>query len=908
MAWQVTPCIIWLIVAAVILVTSALYVWSRRPLDLTPLTAAMSSLILTWILPRLRVGDIAPVARAAVVESMSDGVIVLDEQNRIVDLNRVAQQIIGYGAGETIGQPVERIWPGCPDLIKRAYDGTVMGEEVMLEHPDALRAYDVRLSPIVDWRGRVVSRVVVLHDITERKRVEKALRQRTAQLEALRGMGLGLTAQLDLDTLLHSIVSRAVELLEGSAGGLYLYQPERDLLEWVVSIGSNLAPIGTTLHRGKGFSGKIWETGEPLIVDDYQQWEERTPVWEGYPVLAIVGVPIRWGEEFLGVLNVHADPPRTFSATDAELLSLFATRAAIAIRNARLYEQAQHRLKSLTNLNLASQALISSLDVGEVLEQIVNLAGSVVNSDYTSVVLLDEEGKPVLHTEDFRGVLSISQRIRSNGVTRQVLENGQPIVVDMISDAGVMQPPIHRPDGELVRVNPAIVAAGIRSFAAAPIKIKGRTRGVLFTHSRAPYTFRGQLSLLTTFANQAAAAIENAQLYRRLLDYAEQLEQRVQERTAQLAAQYARLEAILDSVTDGIVSTDAEGEILQANPVAYAWLTHSLPPEDEGQLRETVRDLARRAEERPEAVLELTGLDLELKAAPILESAVEETLRLDFDELDGAVRSEPVAVVVLHDVSELKSLDRMKSNFVRNISHELRTPITTIKLYAHLMRQTSPEDEEWSEYLDALVWEADSQVQLGEEILQISRIYAGRVEMERYPTSLNELTEAAVVRYRRLAHAGGLTLEYRPAESDPVASVNRGQMMQVLSHILGDAIHYTPEGGKVTVSVGEAEVEGRIWATVAVSDTGEGIPEEDLPRIFERFFREEEPLSQRVIGTGLRLMIVKEIVELHGGQVAVESELGVGTTFIVRLPLYDNPSVSNLSRVGFPSTSQPRSL
>ena len=119
----------------------------------------------------------------------------------------------------------------------------------------------------------------------------------------------------------------------------------------------------------------------------------------------------------------------------------------------------------------------------------------------------------MLDTEDFRGVPPVSQRIRGSGVTRHVLDSGRPAVVDMIADDGSMTPPLRRPDGELIGANPALVAAGIRSFAALPIQAKGKTLGILFVHSRQPYAFHAQVPLLTTFANQAAAALENAHLY-----------------------------------------------------------------------------------------------------------------------------------------------------------------------------------------------------------------------------------------------------------------------------------------------------------------------------------------------------------------------------------------------------------
>ncbi|MCK4451305.1 MAG: GAF domain-containing protein, partial [Anaerolineae bacterium] len=187
-----------------------------------------------------------------------------------------------------------------------------------------------------------VSRLV--RDVTARVRAEKEIQRRTAQLEALQQVGLELTAQLNLDTLLHFIVSQAIELAGGAAGGLDLYRPERDLLERAVAVGYGVTPLGIILHRGEGLSGKVWETGEPLIVDDYHHWEGRAAGFEDYPFTASVGVPVRWGEKFLGVLHVASDSARTFSPADAESLSLFATQAAVAIRNTRLYEEVQQEL------------------------------------------------------------------------------------------------------------------------------------------------------------------------------------------------------------------------------------------------------------------------------------------------------------------------------------------------------------------------------------------------------------------------------------------------------------------------------------------------------------------------------------------------------------------------------------
>jgi two-component system phosphate regulon sensor histidine kinase PhoR len=294
------------------------------------------------------------------------------------------------------------------------------------------------------------------------------------------------------------------------------------------------------------------------------------------------------------------------------------------------------------------------------------------------------------------------------------------------------------------------------------------------------------------------------------------------------------LNAILRSATDGIVVTDATGEILQANPVAQAWLTQTLSPEDARRLREAAQDIAQQASavpthgQQPEIVLELTGLDLELKAPP---------------------------------------------------------PVTTIKLYAHLLQRTSPREEKWQAYLTALAQEANRQAQLVEDILQISRIDAGRLEVQPRPISLDELAARAIDSHRVLAKERDLMLEHHPVEPGPMTLVDPERTMQVLNNLVENAIHYTPPGGAVAVSAGQAEAEGRAWATMSVADTEIDIPEDERPHVFERFFRGKEPRVMQVSGTGLGLAIAKEIAELHGGHVTVESQAGKGTTFTIWLPL-----------------------
>ena len=179
----------------------------------------------------------------------------------------------------------------------------------------------------------------------ENARLFAATRHQAEQLEALSRVSQDLIALRDRDTLLRHIVEHAIELLDGDGGGMYLYYAKRQLLEWAVAVGGDVCQEGITLGQGEGLAGQVWSTGEPLIVDDYDNWPGRSRQWAGTGAQAMIGVPVQGGDEFLGVLTVRSDrSERCFASEDAVLLSRFATQAAIAIQNVRLYEQARQEI------------------------------------------------------------------------------------------------------------------------------------------------------------------------------------------------------------------------------------------------------------------------------------------------------------------------------------------------------------------------------------------------------------------------------------------------------------------------------------------------------------------------------------------------------------------------------------
>jgi len=278
---------------------------------------------------------------------------------------------------------------------------------------------------------------------------------------------------------------------------------------------------------------------------------------------------------------------------------------------------------------------------------------------------------------------------------------------------------------------------------------------------------------------------ERLQTQKMLKMYSEYLETMVVERTDELRAQYRQLDAILSSTVDGIVVTDAAGCIVRANRIAKAWLKETLYPNDAQKLEEKIKDLTQQAIAEKchiaAAILELPGLDLELNAAPVRS-----------DDTDSCA----TVVISIHDISHLKVMERMKTSFVANVSHELRTPITTIKLCAHLIEQYP---DQLDKYLPLLIAAAEQQAQLAQDIVILSRLDAGRIDLQRRPALLNELVESSFGLHRSRAQQRGITLHFDPPESDILLYVDPNHVEQLFNRLLENALAYTPPPGSVTV-------------------------------------------------------------------------------------------------------------
>ena len=317
-------------------------------LDLTPFAFTLTGLAMAWGLLRFRFLDIVPVARDAVIEGMGDGVIVLDVQNRIVDLNPAAQRIIGRAASEAIGQPAAQVLSGRPDLVERYRDVREAHAEIVLGEGEAQRYYDLSISPLHDRRGSLTGRLVVLRDIAERKRVEEGLRLRAVQLQVAAEVARVATSVLNLDQLLHQVAILIGERFDLYHAGLFLLDETGRWAEYragVGQVGDLLLEQGFRLEVG-GHSMVGWCTAhaQPRVALEVSQ----DAVHFDHPLLpetrSEVALPLTARGRVIGALDVQSAKKNAFPQESVTVLQIVADQLAIAIDNVRLFAEVQESL------------------------------------------------------------------------------------------------------------------------------------------------------------------------------------------------------------------------------------------------------------------------------------------------------------------------------------------------------------------------------------------------------------------------------------------------------------------------------------------------------------------------------------------------------------------------------------
>lgn len=335
--------------------------------------------------------------------------------------------------------------------------------------------------------------------------------------------------------------------------------------------------------------------------------------------------------------------------------------------------------------------------------------------------------------------------------------------------------------------------------------------------------------------------------------------------------------AILGSMVEGVAVVNANERVLFSNPSFASILGLDVPPQPGSGLVEVIRQT-----ELIEAVRKVLGGEQRVES-----EIVTGTLRQHFFAATvAAVRATQAngAVVVLHDITDLRKLERVRRDFVANVSHEFRTPLTAIQGFSETLLAGAMNDpQNRDRFLGIIVEHSRRLARLTEDLLMLSKMDADRLELEIRRLPVEQLVSSCIETSQPRAIEKDLRLSVNLAKNIPDIAGDRRRLTEVLQNLLDNAIQYTPSGGQIMVSAETKDGE----VVFTVSDTGIGIPEADQPRIFERFYRVDVARSREVGGTGLGLSIAKHLMEAHSGNLWVESEVGHGSQFHFSVPIFD---------------------
>lgn len=518
----------------------------------------------------------------------------------------------------------------------------------------------------------------------------------------------------------------------------------------------------------------------------------------------------------------------------------------------RVEKSIRRRNAELSVLNAIAIAISQSLDLEEILNDTLDKVLELMRVKVGWIRLLDEKSNELV-LRVHRGLSqeyaqkAARRKVGEEGsISGQVAQSGQPVLLHDIYKLPKFTTMLERKER-------------LQSYASVPLRSRGRVLGVMSVASHGYRRFSDQdVQLLTTIGSEMGVAIENAQLFE------------------DVARERDQSEAILSSLAEGIVVGDSENRLLLMNPAAQQLLglkiedvlgkdTDSYLPVKKKEIEEV---------ERKEAAGEVI--------APLTKKVGEKVLSINVRPIKTGSGHRLGTVCAIRDITELAKVDQMKTEFISMVSHELRTPLTSIKGYVDLVLdgEAGEVNEMQREFLDIVQSNTDRLVALINDLLDISRIESGRLQLNITVLPLDQLIREVITSLRTQMEQRGLSLKLDLPEELPQVRGDRDRVIQVLTNLLSNAYKFTPEGGRISVSA--KVTNGRVQVNVA--DTGIGISPRDQRKLFTKFFRTESLMAREVGGTGLGLAIAKSIVEVHGGKIWCQSEVGKGSTFSFTLP------------------------
>ncbi|MDW8146093.1 MAG: GAF domain-containing protein [Roseiflexaceae bacterium] len=763
------------------------------------------------------------------------------------------------------------------------------------------------LMTVANQAAIALSNVRLFQSEQERRRVADTLRE-VAQM---------MTGVLALDDIFAMILEQLARIVPYDTASLMLR--EGDMLRIVAargfdeSIRERVERLQLPVDDDPSLARVVYSR-RPLVLVDAREAPPSSADDGTEHIRGWIGAPLLLGDEVIGILNVDSTTVGAYDDEDAQLAFALASQAAQAIRNARLFDEVRRfnaELEQLVsertlalqeaNARLAAERdrlqavhritleLTASLDLQTTLNRTLALAAEAVGARRGSIMLQDLQSGQLI----CRAVLNADGSVEAKhfpitfekgwGLSGWIMHHREAVcIADVRDDARWL-----REEGR---------AEEVRSVIAAPLMTQDGPLGVLIlTSPQVNFFGQDQLQLLATIANEVAIVIHNAMLYTIINEIATERG----ELWSQQREENSKNQAILQSLGEGVIVVDEDQNIVLYNAAAEQIL--GIPAQF--VVKQPLARIAEycegeRGAERARRIHE--GLRQGLQALAETQKNHNRVLELPDPPKSIALNFAPWvgprnaiygSVVVLHDITREVEADRMKREFISNVSHELRTPLTSIKGYVDLLMLGAggPLSEGQISFLNVVKNNTHRLMNLINDILEIGRIDDNKVKLNFESVFIGDIFEEVAKTLRAEIERKRLSFSIEIADHTPPVMADETRLTQVVLNLASNAVKYTYPNGAVKLRAG---LNPAGLLQVDVIDNGVGISPEQQQHLFRRFYRADNPLRDEAGGTGLGLSIAKSYVEMHGGQMWVESEVGKGSTFSFIIPLTQPASES----------------
>lgn len=752
----------------------------------------------------------------------------------------------------------------------------------------------------------------------ERAQTITDLQRRMQELNVLTRVSQGVNITLAFDDVLELIYAQTTQIIPATDMHIMLYHPTGQYYYYAFYVENNERlrhRENVPLAQGIGLSPFVIQRGRPLQTQDYlAECQARGATPSDPAFRAWMGVPLNAGPRTIGALSLaHRESGIIYTRQQMDLLQAIADQTAGAIVKAQLLEETQRRAQQLSTLNELTRQLTSTLELEPLLQKILESAVTILNCEAGTLFLLDETTDELV----FRVVIGpaaqslIGQRLpRGKGIaSKAVLERKAVIENNVEADTSWDASTDKR------------TGFRTRSILAVPLELKERVIGVVeVINRRDGLPFRAEdAELLTAFAAQAAVAIENARLYT-LTD--QELSARVEElsvlqridrelnasldiqRAMRITLEWAMRQSGAEAGLIGMV--DAEGLHIMAQEGYGDRLSayeRTPIPTDLPRIREVIESgQARRFTLDPEIGGGFLYAARSQMIVPIRRE--EKVIGMLILEHLGESREESlvflsrladhaaIAIANAQLYAEVQAANLAKSEFVSLVAHELKNPMTSIKGYTELLASgaVGPITEMQANFLNTIRANVERMATLVSDLNDQSKIEAGRLRLEFRSVQVAEVVNEVIRSTQRQIEEKKQTLEVNIPSDLPPVWADRTRLAQILVNLVSNANKYTPEGGHIIVAAEAAENQwdpsgARHVVHMWVQDNGIGISLEDQKKLFQKFFRSDDPKAREAPGTGLGLNITKSLVEMQGGRIWFQSEYRKGTTFHFTIPV-----------------------